>query len=1066
MTTIQLSYWKFARTRKRALRASKGHLLFMLLLLSLRFSLNAQTTATIVGTVTDPQKLAISGAEVRVEGKDVTLSRTTITDAAGVYRLAALIPGTYSLTVTKSGFATSVIDSFQVTLNQTFDLDVSLKLGTAQERVEVSALPALIDATSSSSSMTITPEQIHDIPLNGRDYLDLLQMVPGVNINRQADSGSDDAVSILGERGNNTGYLIDGLSNSNEVSGGPAAQFNLDTIAEFQVITTGYKAEFGHSSGGIVNVVTRSGNQQLHGLASVFLRNNVLDTSDIPATNAPYLLRWDYDGALGGTLIKDKVFWFGSVERIHQNQQLNYVIPAGTPPVLVASEAAYGTPSTDREMRVFAKTTETLHRHHLAEEMNYTNAHIGNFLPLSQSTNLPSTRQDTGLRTLMIGASDTVLLGNESDPYVLNVYGQYRAEPSAVGPAHPQAGPATALFAYSGYNTGLLLGDLGIFTFGAQTTTTTLKPNYGSSGASVSKVWGRNTFKFGYDYLRTQLNGVEGRLQENELWATLSDYAQFGPVDAGIYLLTSTGGATPQDSEIHIRNNYDGAYFQDDLKLTPTLTLNAGLRWDYDSEFKVKTNFSPRVGFAWAATPKTVVRGSFGVFYDHFRLGVAQDIPAFGGADLTTSGPTSYPRLFYGVPTTVPELLAPHLCLSPTLTEAQLTATNATCTFAGLQGQPIYGVDYLNNVVAPGHAPIPANTVVTPGNIQALSGLSAQAYLYQAAQALGQQPGFLFFNSFGALSYNNYTPGAYPVTLDPSFATPYSRSSTFGVQRELSSQFVISLDYDHKAIENILGVRNSAIPFAARVNTALGGVDNNSYGPWYSGRYNSGIFSFEKRMSHHYTVGGSYAYTSEIDDDRCSNFVAGPSGVCLPTDSFRGITTLVTDPISGQTNANSAFYASNGAFVPKAGVYYDGAKLDEGPSDLSLRHVLQLHGLVQIPFKIELSGIFRAQSGFRYTQSASMPVDADGSNEYDGRDLKTGRNQFQAPPFVNQDLRIARTFHLTETIRLQALVEFFNLFNNANPAAVQVQQSGLPKFGSVTQTLPGRQGQVAVRLEF
>jgi hypothetical protein len=286
------------------------------------------------------------------------------------------------------------------------------------------------------------------------------------------------------------------------------------------------------------------------------------------------------------------------------------------------------------------------------------------------------------------------------------------------------------------------------------------------------------------------------------------------------------------------------------------------------------------------------------------------------------------------------------------------------------------------------------------------------------------------------------------------------------VQRELSSQIVVSLDYDHKGIENILGVRNSAIPFAARVNSALGGVDTNSYGPWYSGTYNSGIISFERRMSHHYGFGGSYAYTSETDDDRCSNFVTGAAGVCLPTDSFRGATTLVTDPITGKTNANGSFYAANGAYVPKAGIYYDGAKLDEGPSDFSLRHVLQMHGLVELPWRIQLSGIFRAQSGFRYTQSASMPVDADGSNQYDGRDLKTGRNQFQAPPFVNQDLRIARMFQINDRMRMQTLFEFFNLFNNANPAAVQVQQSSGPKFGSVTQTLPGRQGQVAIRFEF
>jgi hypothetical protein len=1041
-------------------------LLACLLLLRLAPSANAQTTATVIGAVTDPQSLPVPGAEVKIKGEDVAVLRTTTTDVAGLYRLPALPPGSYSLIVSKTGFTTTVNSSLQLTINRTIVLDVSLRLETEKGQVEVPATPDARDTTSSSSSMTITPEQIANIPLNGRDYLDLLQMVPGININRQADSGSDDAVSILGERGNNTGYLIDGLNNSNEVTGGPAAQFNLDTIAEFQVVTTGYKAEFGHASGGMINVITRSGNQQLHGLASVFLRNNVLDASDVPGAKVPYLLRWDYDGALGGTLIKDKAFWFGSVERIHQNQQLNFVIPIGTPAVLVASESAYGTPSTDREMRAFGKLTETLGKHRLAEEMNYTNTHIGNFLPLSQSTNLPSTRLNTGLRTVMAGISDIILLGDQGNPFVVTLYGQYRAEPSAVSPAHPQAGPATAFFAYSGYDTGLLLGDLGTFTFGAETTTTTLKPTYGSSGASILKVWRNNTFKLGYDYLRTQLDGVEGQLQENELWATLSDYQQFGPLDAGIYLLTTTGGATPQDSEIHIRDNYDGAYLQDDLRVARTLTINAGIRWDYDSEFKIKTNFSPRLGFAWAASSKTIVRSSFGVFYDHFRLGVAQAIPGFGGADLATSGETSYPRLFYGVPTTVPELLAPHLCLSPTLTQAQLTATNATCTYPGLQGQAIFGVDYLNDIVVPGHAPIPANSVVTSANIQALSGLSPQAYLNEASLAIGQQPGFLFFNSFGALSHDNYSPGSYPVTLDPSFATPYTRSYTLGAQRELPRQFILSVDYYHKAIENILGVRNSAIPFAARVDSSLGGVDNNSYGPWYSGRYNSGVVSFERRMSSRFTLGGSYAYTSEIDDDRCSDFVSGPTGVCLPTDSFRGITTLATDPLTGRTNANGAFYAANGAFVPKAGIYYNGATLDEGPSDLSLRHVLQLHGLVQLPFKIEVSGIFRVQSGFRYTQSASIPVDEDGSNQYDGRDLKTGRNQFQAPPFVNQDLRMARTFRLTERIRLRGILEFFNLFNNANPAAVQVEQSGLPKFGSVTQTLPGRQGQAGLRLEF
>src|SRR5439155_22449163 len=124
---------------------------------------------------------------------------------------------------------------------------------------------------------TIMPRDIVDMPINGRNYLDLLQLVPGVAINRQADANSDNATPILGERANNTGFLIDGLPNQNELNGGPAAQFNADTIAQSQVITTGYKAEFGHSSGGVVNVITKSGGNDLHGLASAYHRNSVFD---------------------------------------------------------------------------------------------------------------------------------------------------------------------------------------------------------------------------------------------------------------------------------------------------------------------------------------------------------------------------------------------------------------------------------------------------------------------------------------------------------------------------------------------------------------------------------------------------------------------------------------------------------------------------------------------------------------------------------------------------------------------------------------------------------------------
>ncbi|HYL64208.1 MAG TPA: hypothetical protein VE077_16460, partial [Candidatus Methylomirabilis sp.] len=194
------------------------------------------------------------------------------------------------------------------------------------------------------------------------------------------------------------------------------------------------------------------------------------------------------------------------------------------------------------------------------------------------------------------------------------------------------------------------------------------------------------------------------------------------------------------------------------------------------------------------------------------------------------------------------------------------------------------------------------------------------------------------------------------------------------------------------------------------------------------------------------------------------------SGNGFPTDSFRGVVPVVTDPgtatCAPKTNASAAFFACNGNYVPKAGIFYNGATLDNGPSDFALRHTFEAHGLVNLPWKIQLSNIFRAQSGFRYTAVAVVPLDQDGNGNFDGRDLKTGRNVFTAPLFVNMDMRFARTWTIRERYRVEGLFEFFNLFNNSNAAAIQNQQAQAATFGTVSQRLPGREGQVGLKIEF
>jgi hypothetical protein len=1056
---------------------------------------NAQTTSTMEGTVTDKQGLAVVGAQVHAEGVSIGADRSVTTGSNGEYSLPALPAGTYRLTVTRDGFRTAIFEDLEITLNRTLRYDVHLDIGSSHEQVQVLGELPLLETESSAQSTTIMPQEIENMPLNGRNYLDLLQLVPGVAINRQADLNSDNATPILGERANNTGFLIDGLPNENELAGGPASQFNQDTIAEFQVITTGYKAEFGHSSGGVVNVITKSGSNNLHGLASVYHRNSVFDSSDISGQSAatsipgqsdpPYLLRWDYDAAAGGAMVRDKAFWFVSAEGIHENRQLNFVPPPNTPQFLLNTEEAFNRPTTDREVRAFAKFDQVLGRHHFTEQMNYTNVHVNSTNPLSASINLPSTRTNLGDRNLMLGFSDTATFGDSGSPFILSLRGQYRDEPTLTSAAHPEAGPNTLFNLFSGFNTGGIFGDLGQFSYGATLTPSTLQQKYGTFGASLAKTINRHTIKFGWDYEHTKVDGVEAALQNDQLFTTEADYLQFGPIDSGFFLLLTLGGLTPQASEIHLRNNYNGLWIQDDWKIRRNLTINAGVRWDYDSAFNKKDKVSHRVGFAWSPDSKTVVRGSFGLFYDHFRLGLVRDIPAFGGADIRENQPLSFPRLFSGIPTIAPALFG--LCLSQTETDAQLITQPDSCIPAnalgpGVPAAPVpaqFGIDHLNKVVAPGHALIPTNSVVNLSNVQQLSGLSPDDYLTGADAAIGAPPGFWFWGPFGALSFNIFPASGFPVTVDPSFATPYTRSYSLGVQRQLSNNWVVSADYYHKDIVNILGVRETNLPFEARIDNSGGSLTQvDGFGPWYAGTYNAGIFSFEKRMSKSFSLGGHYAYVSENDDALNSNLSTGSLGGNngFPTDSFRGIVPTVTDPgivdnlgnvvCPSKTNASASFIACNGNFVPQANKFYNGATLDNGPSDFALRHTFEIHGLVELPWKIQLSSLFRAQSGFRYTAAAKLPLDQDGNGNFNGRDLQTGRNAFAAPPFVNMDLRVAKSWIIRERFGVQALFEFFNLFNNGNPAAIQIQQSTGSLFGTISQRLPGREGQVGLRLTF
>lgn len=1042
-------------------------------------SIAQTTTSSIEGTVTDASGAVIQGAEVTARGATLAAERRTTTDAKGVYRLAALPAGTYTVSVAFAGLVTRTA-ALEVTLNRVVTFDATLEVGGVQETIAVSA-PAL-DLSTSATTTTITPREITELPVNGRNYLDLLQLVPGVAINRQVDPNTDRSNPVLGERSGNNNFLIDGQSNKDTVNGGPAQQFNQETIAEFQVLTSGYKAEFGQASGAIVNVITKSGSNLLNGVGSLFFRDDALDASNSldPTRTEPLpLRRYDSSLALGGPLVKDKMFFFGSAERISEKRQLDFKYPdTGNQVVnrlLREQEAPYDVPTHLSETRAFVKFDERLGKHQLSEQVNFTDGSNRSFLPLSSANSLPSARNDTDTTRLLVGVGDTALLGNPTDPYVVTLRGALRREQSETHPSQTDLTGSTLFNPYDSRcttSTCLIFGNLPTVTFGNLRTPQNLDQAYTEFNANADKLFAGHDLKFGMNFLRTKVDGADARLLQNQLFATTDDFERLGAATAGPYLLAAAGGLSPREDEIHLANNYTAFFGQDDWRLRDNLTVNLGLRWEYDSEFEAKDNFAPRIGASWSVTPKTVVRGNFGVYYDQFRLGLARNVPAYGGTDQRNVQYLVFPRLFYGSPSFVSSIALlsglPGGCFSNglvgNLTDAQIAAGGVRCPVAATA--PFIGVDRLNSVVAPGHAPIPANSVVRVDNVQQLTGLTAQQYADQASAAIQQPQGYFVFGPTGYLTNVIIPAQLRPTAIADSFDTPHTLGYNAGVQRELTKDMSIELDYFHRDVRNLLGLRNANIAFESRVlgrrflpPFTQGPIQ--TFGPFYEGQYDALVINFNKRYSQRFLIGASYTYAQGTDNSLGIN--------SAPSDSFVGTVPVVVETSTGRSNAAGEFTRANGTLVQAAGTFLNGPDRDKGPSDLAIDHVLQANGMVELRYQIQISGIFRAQSGFHFSRApaSGVLVDPDGDASVNAIDVNAGRNAFTTPPFVNLDMRFAKRFKITSGVKAQLLMEFFNLFNRQNPAAVGRRQDvPLEPFGLATQVLPGREGQIGFRIEF
>ena len=296
-------------------------LLTVLAFMSVAYGQTQITTGVIEGTITDEAGAVLPAANVEVKNLDTNASKTLPTNEDGRFVFLQLPPGRYTLTVSKQGFATLVQEEFPLTVGQAISLNLSMKVSGVEERVTVDAIPT-IDTVKTESSTTLNDRAVNNLPVLGRKFEDLLTLTPGISIVQGPDG---DEITFAGQRGIFNNFSLDGGNYNNgffgEQAGGQRAAIDipLEAVQEFQVVATGASPEFGRTAGGVINVITKSGTNEVHGNLFYFQRMEALTSNTSDGKPLTDFHREQFGATIGGPIQKDRAFYFAAFETIREN---------------------------------------------------------------------------------------------------------------------------------------------------------------------------------------------------------------------------------------------------------------------------------------------------------------------------------------------------------------------------------------------------------------------------------------------------------------------------------------------------------------------------------------------------------------------------------------------------------------------------------------------------------------------------------------------------------------------------------------------------------------------------